>query len=41
MPTLPATFDFAGSLNCAQYTESLTVNAESPAENTAFASLRS
>ncbi len=41
MLILPATLDFAGSLKVAQYTESPTVKAASPAMNTAFASLRS
>src|SRR6266851_8870921 len=41
MLILPATLDFAGSLKVAQYTESPTVKAASPAMNTALASLRS
>src|SRR5689334_1357145 len=39
--TLPAIFDLAGSLNVLHHSESATVNAASPAMNTALASLRS
>src|SRR5438876_12272219 len=39
--TLPAIFDFAGSLNVLHHSESATVNAASPPMNTALASLRS
>ena len=39
--TLPAIFDLAGSLNVPHHSESATVNAASPAMNTALASLRS
>src|SRR5882672_7470394 len=39
--TLPAIFDLAGSLKVPHHSESATVNAASPAMNTALASLRS
>src|SRR6266403_29294 len=39
--TLPATFDFAGSLNVPHHSESATVKAASPAMKMALASLRS